>query len=121
MTERETVTLSRDDYEAMRARIAELEDLVLAKEARKGPFFPHEVATRIWEGASPLRAWREHRGLTLRALARAAGVAASYVSEIERGLKPGSLGAMLRLARALDTSVESLTLDDEGESKGEAA
>ena len=121
MAKRETVTLTRAEYEAMKERIEDLEDLVLANEARKGPFFPHEVATRIWEGASPLRAWREHHGLTLRELARAAGIAASYISEIERGLKPGSLASMLRIARALDTTVETLTLDDEDARQGEAA
>ena len=46
---------------------------------------PIELADRIFAGEHPVRAWREHRGLTLGALARSAGIAPSYLSEIEAG------------------------------------
>ena len=47
-----------------------------------------------WSSASPL--------------AVAAGLAASYLSSIENGKKPGSVKAMKRIAAALNISVDDL-------------
>jgi len=59
-------------------------------------------------GAVPVRVWREHRGLSARALAGRAGISAAYLSQIETGRKPGSFDAMARLARALGVAMEDL-------------
>jgi transcriptional regulator with XRE-family HTH domain len=55
-----------------------------------------------------VRVWREHRGLSGRALAREAGISVAYLSRIETGRKPGSFAAMARLARALHVDMEDL-------------
>lgn len=47
-------------------------------------------------------------GLSQEALAGAAGLHRTYVSQIERGLKSPSLGAMHALAEALDTPLHVL-------------
>lgn len=104
----DTVTVPRAEYEAKMARLRDLEDIVAAREAERGPRIPHAVAVRIMAGENPVRAWREHRGVSLRRLAAAAGLSPSYLSEIERGAKPGSLDAMRRLAAALETGIEAL-------------
>jgi transcriptional regulator with XRE-family HTH domain len=44
---------------------------------------------------------REARHLTLKAIEGAAGISATHVSEIERGKTSPTLGALLRIARAL--------------------
>ena len=36
---------------------------------------------------------------------------AGYISEIEHGLKPGSVNALAWLADALDTKIDVLTMD----------
>ena len=56
----------------------------------------------------PVRVWREHRGLSGRALAARAGISAAYLRQIETGKKPGSFDAMAKLARALDVDMEDL-------------
>jgi mRNA interferase RelE/StbE len=104
----ETITLSREEYEAMQARIVDLEDILAARTAEQGARIPHDVAVRIMEGENPVRAWREHRGFSLRQLARTADVAPSYLSEIESGHKPGSVDALNRLAQALETTIDAL-------------
>ena len=88
MTSRETVTISREEYNALVAHNAELTERIAALEADDGSRIPHQVALDIIRGARPLSAFRSYRGLTLRQLAEATGVTASYISEIERGLKP---------------------------------
>ena len=76
-------------------------------EADDGSRIPHPVALAIIRGDSPLSAFRSYLGLTLRQLADATGVAASYISEMERGIKPGSVSALARLADALGARVDS--------------
>ena len=108
MSETETVTLSRADYDALIARQEELEDLLAATEADDGSRIPHEVFLKIMAGDNPVAAWRAFRGMTLRALAERTGLANGYLSEIERGLKTGSVKALNRIAEALDTRIDTL-------------
>ena len=111
MTRPDTVTLTRAEYDALVSHNAELEERVAALEADDGSRVPHEVAVAIMRADSPLSAFRSYRRLTLRQLAEATGVTASYISEIEHGLKPGSTTALARLATALDTRLDVLAMD----------
>ena len=62
----------------------------------------------IMRGGSPFIAFRNHLGVTLRKLAARTGIAASYLSEIERGIKPGSTAALSRIADAFGTTLDVL-------------
>jgi hypothetical protein len=106
----ETVTISRAEYDALTERLEDLDDIVAAMKAGGGQPMPLEWARRIIEGESPVRVWREFRGLSLRALAAKAGVSPGYLSEIELGKKPGSVEAYKALAEALDASVDWLVV-----------
>ncbi len=59
----------RDELDDMDDRRA-----VDAAAAGRGTFLPADQVRRIFDGASPLRVYREHRGLTLQALADWIGV-----------------------------------------------
>ena len=111
MTNQETITISRAEYDALVAHNAELKEHIAALEADDGSRIPHPVALAMIRGDSPLSAFRSHRGLTLRQLAEASGVTASYISEIERGIKPDSMSALARLATALNTTIDALTIN----------
>ena len=82
-------------------------------EADDGSRIPHPVALAIIRGESPIVAFRTHRGLTLRELARRAGISPSYLSEIERNLKPGSAATLARIAAALNTTIDALLTDSD--------
>ncbi len=114
MTNQDTVTISRAEYDALVTHNAELKEHIAALEADDGSRIPHPVALAMIRGDSPLSAFRSHHGFTLRQLAEASGVTASYISEIERGIKPGSMSALARLANALDTTIDALAIDFEG-------
>lgn len=116
----ETVTLTRADYEALLEALEDAEAIAAlnadaAKEEAAGKAdyradcLPVELVERMLAGESPVRVWREHRGMTAKALAEAAGVARGYVSEIESGKKPGSLSVLKKLATALRVEVGDLT------------
>lgn len=108
MTEADSVTLTRSEYDALIARTEELEDTLAARMADDGSRIPHEVALAIMDGERPVVAYRRHRGLTLRQLAARTGLAVGYLSEIERGLKPGSTSALSRIADAVGTTIDTL-------------
>jgi DNA-binding transcriptional MerR regulator len=64
-----------------------------------------------------LRLLRRRKGLSLRAVAGAAGLSASSVSAIERGRSAPSVGTLHRLAAALDTTVPKLLGTPRGRSR----
>ena len=86
----------------------DLEDTLAAIEADDGVRVPHEVALAIMNGASPIQAFREYRGLTLQELSNETNLSTSYLSEIERGRKSGSVAALARITAALDATLDIL-------------
>ena len=111
MTSEETITLPRKEYEALVERNSELEDRLAALDADDGVRVPHAVALAIIDGKRPMLAYRHHRGVTLRDLSERTGLAVSYLSEIERGRKPGSASALSRIAGALGTTIDVLVAE----------
>ncbi len=72
--------------------------------------FPIEVADRIVAGESPIRVYRNYRGMTQQELAVAAGINPVYLSQIERGHRTGSTKTLGALARLLDVALDDLTI-----------
>lgn len=108
MTSQETVTIARQEYDALLERNRELEDILAAMHADDGVRVPHHVALAIISGESPISAYRKHLGITLQGLSEQTGLAVSYLSEIERGRKAGSAAALSRIANALGTTIDVL-------------
>ncbi len=69
---------------------------------------PVAVVRRLAAGEAPLRVWRAHRGLSLRALAGQAGISPAMLSEMETGKKEGSLRTLRTLARVLRVDLDDL-------------
>ena len=78
------------------------------RENEAGETVPGEVVHAILDGAPPLRAWRQHRRLTLNELAASVGISMGCLSQIENGRKPGTLDLVRRLAAALDVTQDDL-------------
>ena len=76
--------------------------------ARDGPYLPAEAVRRLVDGEHPLRVWREHRGLTLAALADRVGVKKAYLSQVETRRRDGPADLYKRLAAALDVAIDDL-------------
>lgn len=69
---------------------------------------PEDVRRRIDNGGSPIRVYRRHRGLTQKELARATGISTSMLSEMENGIKQGSLDTIRKIAQTLNADVRDL-------------
>ena len=70
--------------------------------------FPAAVVDRLLAGESPIKVYRDHRGLTQKQLANAAGINAVYLSQIETGKRTGSAKTLASIAGALDVDVDDL-------------
>jgi DNA-binding XRE family transcriptional regulator len=84
------------DYDEAHKAIAGGEELV-----------PADVVYAILDGESPIRVWREYRGLSQNQVAEQAGISVSYLSQIESGRRKGRTAVLAALARVL-----GVTLDD---------
>ena len=70
---------------------------------------PDEIMRRELEGESPVKLWREHRGLTQQELAKRAGISKPYLSQIETGKRQGTIDTLSAVARSLDVPLDALT------------
>ncbi len=71
-------------------------------------YLPDEMVGRLVAGENPIRVWREHRGMTGRALADAVDVRQSYISQIETGKREGTIDVLRRIATALGVTLDDL-------------
>ena len=108
----EYAVVPRAEYEALRNAVDEdVMDAAIIQRVLEDPdqeLLPFELVKRIAGGEHPVRVWRDYRGTRAAELAAAAGIAASYLSDIENRKKPGSVRAMKRIADALNVTVDDL-------------
>ena len=110
----EIVILSRKEYD--RLLVAANEDATDAAVAKKAINRNEETLSEaemdeLLAARTPLAFWRKKRGLTQADLARAAGIAQGFLSEIESGLKTGDVTVLQRIAAALEISLLDLVPD----------
>jgi DNA-binding XRE family transcriptional regulator len=70
---------------------------------------PDEIMRRELAGESPIKLWRERRGLTQQELAEKAGISKPYLSQIETGKRQGTVETLSALARSLDIPLDVFT------------
>ena len=84
------------------------EDLYDPAKAAGEESFPIEVADRLLAGENAVKVYRNHRGMTQKQLADAAGINAVYLSQIERGKRTGSTRTLAAIADILRIDMDSL-------------
>ena len=94
--------------EAEMLRDIQAYDEAKASVAQGEALIPSEVTFAILDGESPIRVWREYRGLTQQQVAEKAGISKPYLSQLESGKRKGTTEALSAVARALGVSLEVL-------------
>jgi len=116
-TKGEVAILSRVDYEALVAKAAEADEntgtaRIVARGRRDiasgAPLLPKQVVDRLADGESPVRVFRDWRGMTQQQLAAATSVSQSAVSDIEKGRRTGTPATLRALSQALKVPVDLL-------------
>ena len=111
----ETVTLNRQEYEALLADREMLRDIV-AYDAAMTDFepadaIPHDAMKRLLNGEHPLKVVRQARGHSVSGLSRRTGVNRVQIHDIEAGRSNGSPKTLKLLAYNLGVSIEDIMPD----------
>lgn len=105
--------LPEEEYRHLLAEAEELDDMHSAQQAEARALageenVPLELVDRLIAGESPLRVWREYRGLSQQALADLVGKSKVFVSGIETGKQDTGSKNWRSLANALDVDLDDL-------------
>jgi DNA-binding XRE family transcriptional regulator len=84
-------------YDAAKRRLASGDDKLI----------PAEFANRILDGESPVRVWREYRGLTEKGLAARVGISEAALGQIESG-DLSRVETLKRIAAALNVDLDDV-------------
>jgi len=82
-------------------------DLFLREYAHRNDLIPNEVVSATVDGASPMKAWREHLRLTQTEVAARMGVTQAAYAQMEAAGRPRK-ATLVRVAEAMHISVEQL-------------
>jgi DNA-binding XRE family transcriptional regulator len=100
------VDIAEDRADALAAIAAE-ERRVAGEE-----YLPADMVDRLLAGESPLKVWRQYRGMTLAQLSATVGIGPSFLSDIENGNRRGKPGLWRKLAEALSVSADDILPQD---------
>ena len=104
-----------DEYKLLLEKAEELDDMATFDramrelEAGKDELIPADVAKKlITKKGSPMKIWREFRGMTQEQLAKQAGISQGQVALIEGGKREGKVAVLKKLANALNVDLDDL-------------
>ena len=108
------VVIPIEEWRRIEATLEDRTDAAAVRAFLKGPTetFPDAVVAAILDGSHPLKALREHRGLTQAGLAKACATSAVYISQIERGERRAGRKLSAKLGKALQVEAGLLVRDD---------
>ncbi|CAK7070285.1 MAG: hypothetical protein KER_03090 [Kerstersia gyiorum] len=84
-------------------------DEYIASRAGADDLIPHSVVSATVDGATPIRAWREHLGLTQSEIAERLGISQSAYAQQENSKRPRK-ASIERIAVALGISTAQLDI-----------
>ncbi|MCR6673344.1 helix-turn-helix transcriptional regulator [Devosia ginsengisoli] len=108
------ITIPRAEYDRLREAAEDLADLETYNRikadlaAGREELIPSEFVDRMIDGESPVRVFRNLRGMTQSALAAASGVNRVQIADIEARRKTGSVETLRKLAEALRVTIDDL-------------
>jgi len=104
------VVIPIDEWRRIEATLEDRIDAAVVREFSKNPgeTFPDSLVAAILDGAHPLKAMREYRGMTQAELAKSSGTSAVYISQIERGDRHAGRKLRAKLGQALKVEADLL-------------
>lgn len=106
----EMITIRKDEYQRLKEAAEDLADIIAYDRAMAegGESISTDFMNRMINGDSPVRIFRELRGLTQAELGARSGVNRVMIAEIESGRKSGSVETVRKLANALSVTIDDL-------------
>jgi ribosome-binding protein aMBF1 (putative translation factor) len=102
------------EWRRIEATLEDRADAAAVRAFLKNPTetFPDTVVAAILNDGHPVRAMREHRGMTQAELAQAARTSVVYISQIERGKRHSGRRLLAKLGAALGVPPDLLARGD---------
>jgi DNA-binding XRE family transcriptional regulator len=109
------VVIPIDEWRRIEATLGDRIDVAAVRAFCDNPSetYPDSIVAAILDGAHPVKAMREYRGLTRRELAAAAGTSSIYLSQIERGNRRAGRKLLAKLGKALAVDPDILSHREE--------
>ena len=109
------VVIPIDEWRRIEATLEDRADAAAVRAFQESPSetFPDSVVATILEGAHPIKAFREYRGMTQAQLAVKVGTSAVYVSQLERGDRRAGRKLQGKIGAALGVDANLLDRDTE--------
>ncbi len=114
---RKLAVLPVADYERLVELAEETEDIRAAEEAERRlaageeEYVPAEILDRLLAGESPLKIWRQYRGLGGAELADKVGTTHASISRIENGSQNPPAAMWRKLATVLKVDIDDIIPD----------
>ncbi len=104
------VVIPIDEWRRIEATLEDRIDAAAVRAFTRNPgeTFPDSVVAAVLDGAHPLKAMRDYRGMTQAELAKSSGTSAVYISQIERGDRHAGRKLRARLGKALRVEADLL-------------
>ncbi len=104
------VVLPLAEYERLidKADVAKADRIMADIAAGREEVVPAKIARRLIAGENKIKVWRTHRGLSGRDLSAGVDISASFLSQLERGKKEGSVSVMKKIAAALRVDLDDI-------------
>ena len=108
------VVIPIEEWRRIEATVMDRADAATVRTFLKNPTetFPDTVVAAILDGAHPVKAMREHRGMTQAELAKLARTSAVYVSQIDRGRRRSGRRLLAKLGGALGVPPDLLARNE---------
>lgn len=109
------VVIPIEEWRRIEATLEDRADVAAVRAFLKNPTetFPDTVVAAILDGAHPVKAMREHRGMTQAELAQAARTSPVYISQIERRKRRSGRRLLAKLGGALGVASDLLAWDED--------
>lgn len=97
-----------EDYTRLCDNELVLKQLLAQSSHKPLQILPEAFASRLTQGESPIRLWREYRRLSQQLLAEKAGISIPYLSQLEHKIRSGSKRVLKAIAQALGVDLETI-------------
>ena len=109
------VVIPIDEWRQIESTLEDRGDAAAVRAFLKDPTetFPDAVVGSILDGAHPIKAFRDHRGMTQAQLASKVGTSSVYISQIERGERRSGRKLQGKIGVALGVKADLLEHQDD--------
>ena len=117
--ELEWAVIPYDEYLTLVEKAEMLEDIQEfdrfqnASSSGEEHLFPMKIVDELLAGQNPIKVFREFQKMTQNELAHKVGISIPYLSQLESGIRKGSIKVLSEISKALGVDLEMILINPE--------